>query len=70
MEVGMKKNVGFIDKIVRLSLVAIIAILYLTHSISGLAAGILGIFAVVFLLTSLVSRCPLYLLLGISTAKK
>ncbi len=66
----MKKNVGAIDKVVRLFLVALIAALYFTHLIGGLAAIILGIFAVVFLLTSLVSICPLYMLLGISTAKK
>jgi hypothetical protein len=66
----MKKNMGAIDKVVRLVLVAVVAILYFTHIISGLAAIILGIIAVVFLLTSLVSFCPLYKLLGISTAKK
>ena len=66
----MKKNMGAIDKVVRLVLVAVIAVLYFNHIISGLAAIILGIFAVVFLLTSLVSFCPLYKLLGISTAKK
>ena len=61
---------GAIDKAVRLFLVALIAVLYFTHMISGLAAIILGIFAVVFLLTSLVGTCPLYLPFGISTAKK
>ncbi|MGB7567137.1 MAG: DUF2892 domain-containing protein [Chitinivibrionales bacterium] len=66
----MKKNVGAIDKVVRLFLVVLIVALYFTHLIGGLAAIILGIFAVVFLLTSLVSICPLYMLLGISTAKK
>jgi hypothetical protein len=66
----MKKNMGAIDKGVRLFLVALIVVLYFTHTISGLAAIILGIIAVVFLLTSLVSFCPLYKLLGISTAKK
>jgi hypothetical protein len=66
----MKKNMGAIDKAVRLFLVALIAVLYFTHMISGLAAIILGIFAVVFLLTSLVGTCPLYLPFGISTAKK
>jgi len=70
MEVDVKKNVGTIDKVVRLFLVALITVLYFTHTISGLAAVILGILAVVFLLTSLVSLCPVWLLLGISTAKK
>jgi hypothetical protein len=70
MENCMKKNMGVIDKIVRLFLVAFIAGLYFTHMIGGLAAIILGVLAVVLLLTSLVSFCPLYKLLGISTAKK
>jgi uncharacterized membrane protein len=70
MEERMKKNMGAIDKVVRLVLVAVIAVLYFTHIISGVAAIILGIFAVVFLLTSLVGTCPLYLPFGISTAKK
>ena len=66
----MKKNMGSIDKVVRLTLVAVVAVLYFTHMIGGLAAIILGIFAIVFLLTSLGSFCPLYLPFGISTAKK
>jgi hypothetical protein len=66
----MKKNVGSIDKVVRLFLVALIATLYFTHMISGMAAIILGVLAIVFLLTSFVGLCPLYLLFGISTVKK
>lgn len=66
----MKKNMGTIDKIVRLIVVALIVILYFTHQITGVAAIVLGAFAVVFLLTSIVSFCPLYLPFGISTSKK
>ena len=66
----MKKNVGTIDRAVRLLLVVLIAVLYFTHLINGAAAIILGAVAVILLLTSLVSLCPLYMLLGISTAKK
>ena len=66
----MKKNMGAIDKVVRLFLVVLIAALYFTHLIGGLAAIILGIVAVIFLLTSLVGTCPLYFPFGISTAKK
>jgi hypothetical protein len=66
----MKKNVGTIDKGVRVLLVVLIAVLYFAHLIGGAAAIILGAVALILLLTSLVSVCPLYLLLGISTAKK
>ncbi len=66
----MKKNMGTIDRVIRTLIAVIIAILYFTHQITGLAAIILGIIAVVFLLTSLFARCPLYLPFGISTRKK
>lgn len=66
----MKKNMGFIDKIVRISIAAVIAVLYFTNVISGTAAIILGILAIIFVLTSFVSFCPLYLPFGISTLKK
>ncbi len=66
----MKKNMGFIDKMVRISIAAVIAVLYFTNVISGTAAIILGILAIIMVLTSFVSFCPLYLPFGISTFKK
>jgi len=61
---------GTIDRVVRFLVAALIAILYFTDQISGVAAIILGIFAVVFLITSFMSSCPLYMPLKISTIKK
>ncbi|HNR19315.1 MAG TPA: DUF2892 domain-containing protein [Bacteroidia bacterium] len=66
----MKKNMGSTDKAIRLLLAALVAILYFTGTINGLIAIILGIFAVIFALTSFISFCPLYLPFGISTLKK
>ena len=66
----MKKNMGTIDRIIRVSLVVLIAILYFTDVITGTWAIILGILAVIFLVTSLIGFCPLYLPFGISTRKK
>jgi len=66
----MKKNMGTIDRIIRVSLVVLIAILYFTNVISGTWAIILGVLAAIFLVTSLVGFCPLYLPFGISTRKK
>jgi hypothetical protein len=66
----MKKNMGTLDRIIRFSLVVLIAILYFTEVISGTWAIILGVVAVVFLVTSLIGFCPLYLLFGLSTRKK
>ena len=65
----MKPNMGTVDKVIRLAVVAIIAILYFTGQITGTAAIVLGIIAVAFLVTSLNSWCPTYALLGISTRK-
>ena len=61
---------GSTDKIIRIIVAVIIGALYLTEIISGTLAIVLGIFAIVFLLTSFISFCPLYVPLGISTCKK
>ena len=66
----MKKNMGLIDRIIRIVLAAAVAILIFTGSLTGAAAVILGILAVIFLLTGLVAFCPLYLPFGIKTIKK
>ena len=56
----MKKNMGSIDRIIRVVVALSIGVLFLLGGISGLAAIILGIFAVVFLFTSAMGSCPLY----------
>jgi hypothetical protein len=66
----MKANMGSIDKIVRILAALIIASLYFTHIINGTVAIILLVIAAVFILTSFISFCPLYLPFGISTKKK
>jgi hypothetical protein len=66
----MNKNMGTADRLIRTVLALIVLALYFTGQISGLAAIILGIFAVIFLLTSLISFCPLYVPLKLSTRKK
>lgn len=66
----MKKNMGSADRISRIIFAIIIGILYFTKAIEGTAVLILGALAVVFLLTSFVSFCPLYLPFGLSTRKK
>ena len=66
----MKKNVGSIDKIVRILLAVIIVVLYFTHVISGTFGIILLVLAAVFVLTSLISFCPIWWSIKISTARK
>ena len=65
----MKKNMGRLDRIIRVAFAVLVAVLYFTNVISGTWAVILGILALVFLLTSLVGTCPLYMPFGISTRK-
>lgn len=66
----MKKNMGAADKIVRFIIAAAIAVLYLTNVITGMLGTVLLILAIVFLLTSLISFCPLYVPFGIKTSSK
>jgi len=66
----MPKNMGLIDKIVRISLAVVVVILFLTGSISGVAAIVLGLFAAVFIVTSVIGTCPLYIPFKIDTSGK
>lgn len=66
----MKKNMGSVDRIVRVVIAAVILILFLTEVISGTLGIVLLALAAIFVLTSLVKVCPLYLPFGISTCKK
>ncbi|WP_348797918.1 YgaP family membrane protein [Flavobacterium adhaerens] len=66
----MKKNMGTTDKVIRILVAVVVGVLYFTNVISGTLAIILGILAVVFVLTSFISFCPLYLPFGISTFRK
>jgi uncharacterized membrane protein YtjA (UPF0391 family) len=65
----MKKNMGSADRTIRTLIAIIVAVLYFTGAISGTTAIILGVLAIVFLLTSLIGTCPLYLPIGLSTKK-
>jgi hypothetical protein len=63
----MKKNMGNADRIIRLLMAAVIAVLYFTNILTGTVGIVLLVLAGVFVLTSLVSFCPLYALFGINT---
>jgi len=66
----MKKNMGTLDKSIRIIVAVIIASLYFTKVISGTLAIVLLIFAAVFIVTSFISFCPLYPIIGLNTRKK
>jgi hypothetical protein len=65
----MKKNMGGTDRILRTILALIIVGLYFLGFIEGVFAIILLVLAAIFVLTSFVSFCPLYVPFGISTCK-
>ena len=66
----MKTNMGAADRAVRLLLISVIAILYLTNNISGAAAVILGALAVIFAFTSFTGFCPLYSPIKVNTKER
>ena len=66
----MKKNMGSVDKAIRILATVAILVLYFTNIISGTLAIILLVIAGVFILTSFLNFCPLYLPFGISTREK
>lgn len=65
----MKKNVGNVDRIIRLLIAAVIAVLFLTKTFTGTLGIILLVVAAILILTSLINFCPIYAILGIKTRK-
>lgn len=66
----MKKNMGGVDKLIRLVVAAIFVTLNLLEVVSGTLGIVLLALAGIFALTSLISFCPLYLPFGINTTPK
>ncbi|MGE0393184.1 MAG: DUF2892 domain-containing protein [Vicinamibacterales bacterium] len=66
---ALTKNMGTVDRVARVALAVVVAGLYANGTLAGPVAAVLGVLAVVFVVTSLVSFCPLYLPFGLSTRK-
>ena len=66
----MKKNMGTVDKVIRILVAVALVILYFTNVITGTLGIILLILAGIFIVTSILGICPLYMLFGLSTGKK
>lgn len=66
----MKKNMGTADRVIRTVVALGIAALYFTGRISGTLAIVLGVVAVMFLVSSFISWCPAYAPFGFSTCGK
>jgi hypothetical protein len=66
----MKANMGSTDKIIRIILALVFVVLFFMNVVTAPMSYILLALAGVFVLTSLVSFCPMYPLFGINTCKK
>ena len=66
----MVKNMGKLDRVIRVIVAIVVAVLIIGGVLKGAGAIILGILAAIFLVTSTVSFCPLYFPFKLSTRKK
>ena len=66
----MKKNMGGIDRVIRLLIAVVIAYLFYTNVITGVLAVVLLVVAGIFVLTSFVSFCPIYSIFGYRTCPR
>lgn len=65
----MNKNVGIIDRAIRLGIATVLILLFFT----GVVGGVLGYVALgvaaIFIITGLVGTCPIYSLFGVKTCR-
>jgi hypothetical protein len=66
----MKNNMGSIDKVIRVLIALVFGALYFTGTVTGILGYILLALGGIFILTSVISFCPLYMPFGLSTCKK
>lgn len=66
----MKVNMGNTDRLLRIVIAIGIAVMYWQGLIEGTLAYVLMALSVIFVLTSLISFCPLYTLIGVNTCKR
>ena len=66
----MKKNMGNLDRVLRIIVAMAVIALYFMHIISGPVAIVGLVLSGIFILTSFIGICPLYLPFGISTEEK
>jgi hypothetical protein len=66
----MKKNMGNIDRAIRIMIALVLIVLYFTNIITGTLAIVLLIVSALLIVTSIFGICPAYLAFGINTTKK
>lgn len=65
----MKKNMGGLDRMVRLVVAVVLIALSYFNIVEGTLALVFYAVSAIFILTSLISFCPLYTIFGIKTCK-
>jgi hypothetical protein len=66
----MKKNVGTIDKVIRIVFAIAVITLFLTNVISGVPGIVLLAVSAILVITSILGVCPLYSVLGLNSAER
>jgi len=66
----MKKNMGIADRIIRTVVAIVLITLFFTGTVTGTSGIILLVLSVIFMLTSIMGFCPLYLPFGFNTCKR
>jgi hypothetical protein len=66
----MKKNMGSADITARIAVAVAIALLYVTHTITGGWSIVLPLLGAALLITSIIGYCPLYTFFGINTCRR
>jgi hypothetical protein len=66
----MKKNLNSADRIIRLIVVLVFAVLYFGQYVTGTAGIVLLVLGIVFALTAVINFCPIYYIFGLSTRSK
>jgi fatty acid desaturase len=66
----MVKNMGLTDRLVRIAVAIMIAALYFTGQIWGKAALVLGIIAVILVITGIIGTCLMYIPFKLDSREK
>lgn len=66
----LNKNMGIADRLIRIALAVVFGYLYFSGTTAGVLGIILLVLAIIFVLTSLVSFCPLYTIFNFRTNKE
>jgi hypothetical protein len=66
----MTKNMGRLDRVLRLLLALVLGYLYYNGTIGGALGIVLVVASVIFFLTAIFGVCPLYKIIGVKTCRR